>query len=173
MQAAWDELVRLKMRNISDRKASELMGIPLKTIYNWNRTPEFQSKLKKTRFEVFQRAEDLLGTATDVAQNIEKVKEDYASGGLRKIKQIMDESVSENLQLKAAIDLADRGSKTSKTKKVQQTNLSAVLTPEVLKLMVDTTRELIEYGQEIPAAPTDASIYLPVEDDVEPIIDAE
>jgi hypothetical protein len=60
--------------------------------------------------------------------------------------------------LRAAIALADRGTQTSKTKKIQTSALHAIITPEDLASMAQTAREIQMIGHPVPALELDTSM---------------
>jgi hypothetical protein len=169
-EVAWDELCRLRLRGIGMERCAELLGYHPLTIFKWLKHPMFKAKLAKTKAELKKDLERALTDGEDIPKNIEELKQKYSFRGLQKIHDLMATSEDERIQLKAAMDLADRGKDTSKTKKVEQKTWSAVLTPELLVQMAETAKEIQQFGRVIPAASTEGLIEENVGEDDEGLI---
>lgn len=165
-EVAWDELVRMRIRGMTIEECAHRLGYAHTTVERWMKKPAFQLKLSRTREQVFHLVEPKLEAMAEhaadiIEQRIEEVMERYSREGILKIRQVMHDSESEALQLKAAIDLADRGSRTSKTKKVQGAVGVSFLTPELLLKAAKVAREALEneaVGQVIEAVPLDETM---------------
>src|SRR5262249_3781225 len=150
-QLAWEELIRLQIRGTSQKQCAAKLGFHVNTIKKWHRNPEFKLKLKRTRDLVFQRTsatvEELQDRGLERFKNeIERLIEQYSLEAVVKIRELMHNSKHEWIQLKSAIDLADRGTKTAKTQKVQARAqiTHAYLTPELLAAAAKCAREILE-----------------------------
>lgn len=142
-EAAYDELVRLLIRGTSYAQCAELLGFHVNTIKKWIKKPEFDLKLRRTRALVYSETDVIPDkVAQQVMESVEKLIERGAEKAIVKITTLMEQSKNEHIQLKAAVDLADRDQRTSKTKKVQQINLNAFLTPELLVAAAAAARTL-------------------------------
>jgi len=176
-EVAWDELVRLRIRGLTLAECAQRLGYAGKTIHTWVNKPEFQLKLSRTRELVFHMVEPKLEAMAEhaadiIEQRIEEVMERYSKEGILKIRQVMHDSESEALQLKAAIDLADRGMRTSKTKKIQGAVGVSFLTPELLLKAAKVAREALEneeVGKIVEAVPLDETMNpdIPLEENTD------
>lgn len=93
------------------REAASLVGVTAQTISN--HTAKYQHPEAKMLIEEVDQA-----MARQV-YNTAALMEELSRRALRKIGSLMDNAHSEAIQLKAAIDLADRGRETSKVQKHQ------------------------------------------------------
>ena len=165
-EVAWDELVRLRIRGCSIKECAEQLGFGEFTIFKWLHKPAFELKLKRTREQIFNQVsptvETLAEHAIDVIEKrIEEVMERYSTEAILKIRQTMHDSENEGVALKAAIDLADRGQRTAKTKKVQGTVGVSFLTPELLMAAAKAARVIQEnesVGRVVLPLPLDESM---------------
>jgi hypothetical protein len=171
-EAAWDEMIKLRIRGATLRDCAEILGYYQGTIEKWNKMPEFQAKLAATRAQIFSksasnRIECIQQKAREKVNRVEELIDRYSVDAIRVINVKMRRSPDERIQLKAAMDLANRGSKTAKTKKVQQQNLHAIITPEMLASMAKTASEIQEFGHPIEPVELDASVIEPIDHDDE------
>src|SRR5262245_21193220 len=165
-EVAWDELVRLRIRGLTIMECAERLGYAHTTIERWMKKDAFKLKIARTREQIFNQVsptvESLADHAIDVIEKrIEEVMERYSTEAILKIRQTMHEADNESVRLKAAIDLADRGTRTAKTKKVQGTLGVSFLTPELLLKAAKVAREALENeeaGQVIEAVPLDETM---------------
>ena len=164
-------MIKLRLRGATHRQISKLLKVHENTIYAWNRKPEFKILYLKTRAQVFGQTQDLADQrARQVEKDIEEVMEEYSHKAIHTIDKLTRAS-DDRVKLRAAMDLADRGKKTAKTKKVQQTNLNVFVTPEALKAASQTARELMEFGMPIKPIELDASMVDEIDDSIEPDTD--
>ena len=160
---AWDELVRLRIRGLSIKECAGQLGFSRNTVEKWVLKDAFKVKLARTREQIFNQVSPTVETLAAQAVNaiearIEEIMERYSVEAVHKIRQVMHDAESEQTQLKAAIDLADRGMRTSKTKKVQGSVGVSFLTPELLLKAAKAAREALEHealGRVITAVPLD------------------
>lgn len=166
-EAAWDELVVLLIRNATQKQAADLLGFHPNTIKKWVADERFQLKLKRTRALIFAKTQDSVDKiVTEEVVNVKKLIEQHSTKAIQKIAGLMETSSSEAIQLKAAIDLADRGPDTSKTKKMMGVVGHAFLTPEVITAAAAAARALEEnqkVGRVIEAVALEPKMAEPVE----------
>ena len=158
---AWDELVKMIIRGVTLQEAAGVLGVHVQTIYKWTHNPAFKIKLARTRALVMEKSQCIVEeTAIRVTQEMESLQAMIARGSRKALETLIDklESQNEHIQVKAAVDLADRNPETSKTKKVQQTNLKAVITAEQLAVLARAAREIDEvHGVKGNVLPVEAS----------------
>src|SRR5215831_15794297 len=165
-EVAWDELVRLRIRGMTQEECAKALGYARATITRWEEQPAYKLKMSRTRELIFNqvspKVEALASHVADIIEErIEEVMERYSHEGIHKIRQTMHDSDNEAVALKAAIDLADRGMWTGKTKKVQGTVGVSFLTPELLLKAAKAAREAMEneaVGKVIEAVPLDETM---------------
>jgi hypothetical protein len=173
-EAAWNEMIKLRIRGATLRDCAEILGYYQGTIERWNKMPEFQAKLAATRAQIFgksasNRIERIQQKAREKVNRVEELIDRYSVDAIRVINVKMRRSQDEHIQLKAAIDLAERGSKTAKTKKMQQQNLHAIITPEMLASMAKTASEICDFGHPIEPVELDESVIEQIEHDDESV----
>jgi len=165
-EVAWDELVRLRIRGMTQEECAKALGYARATITRWEEQPAYKLKMSRTRELIFNKVEPKVEALAEhvadvVAERIEEVMERYSHEGIHKIRQTMHDSDNEAVALKAAIDLADRGTRTGKTKKLQGTVGVSFLTPELLLKAAKAAREALEneaLGRVIDAVPLDETM---------------
>jgi predicted DNA-binding protein (UPF0251 family) len=171
-----DELVKLRLRGLTAKQCGEKLGVSYRTIEEWMKRSEWKARFLKTKAETFAKLapseeldRDQMKGRADII-NVELLLKDLiAESSLKAVRQILE--VMENketplaLKLKAAIDLADRGPHSQKTKKVQQTSVGLLLTPQALAHASATAREILEFNHPIDAVDIDASDLTDDEDE--------
>ena len=165
-EVAWDELVRLRIRGMTQEECAKALGYARATITRWEEQPAYKLKMSRTRELIFNKVEPKVEALAEhvadiIEERIEEVMERYSHEGIHKIRQTMHDSDNEAVALKAAIDLADRGTRTGKTKKVQGTVGVSFLTPELLLRAAKAAREALEneaMGRVIDAVPLDETM---------------
>lgn len=168
-QSAWDELCRLLIRGATQKQAAELLGFHVQTIKKWVANAEFKLKLQRTRALIFEKTKDVVASEVKaITEDVVALRENLAVKGLKTIGTIMDDKkTATGIKLKAAIELADRGTDTSKTKKIQQAHLHALITPENLMVASKAAQEMLEdfaVGRHVEAIELEPSLALPLED---------
>ncbi len=143
--AAWEEAIRLKIRGATDIQVADILGVRVKTLQRWKQQPEFTLRMMRTKKAIFDGTMNITNEkAMAAVENVEKLIEEYSTKAIHRIAEKMEKAENEGLQLKAAIDLADRGTRTSKTKKVASTHLHAFLTPELLREAARVAKDMLE-----------------------------
>jgi len=146
-EAAWKELIRMCIRGCTIKQAALALQVHPSTIWKWRKDPDFRIKLARTRALIIEKAQlaDDLGESPDqvAKMDIEQIIEKASMRALEKLIEKL-ESPNEHIQLKAAIDLADRNPKMSKTKKIQGIHAHAIMTPQQLALIARAAREAVE-----------------------------
>lgn len=157
----WNELIRMCIRGVSLKKAATALGVNISTVFKWRHDPEFKLKLARTRALIIEKAQLAQDVGVDPSKvsnlSIEEIVEKASVRALEKLIEKL-ESPNEHIQLKAAIDLADRNPKISKTKKVQSSHVHAIMTPQQLALIARAAREVtedFEVGKTIEAVPVE------------------
>ena len=107
--------------------------------------------------------------AAEKLEHIDQLIDRYSVDAVRVINVKMRRSKNERVQLMAAKDLADRGTKTAKTKKVQQMNLHAILTPEQLASMAKTAAEIRDFGHPIEPVELQEHVVIPDGREADPL----
>jgi hypothetical protein len=170
-KAVWEEMVKLRIRGATLKDCADILGYRQQTVETWNKLPEFQAMLAATRAAIFgnrKPANSIERVQARARENLERVEElidRYSVDAIRVINVKMRRSPDERIQLRAAMDLANRGSRTAKTKRVQQQNIHAILTPELLVQMAKTAREIQEFGHAIKPVELDEHVVSPREID--------
>jgi len=165
-EVAWDELVRLRIRGMTQEECAKTLGYARATITRWEEQPAYKLKMSRTRELIFNKVEPKVEALAEhvadiIEQRIEEIMERYSMEAVHKIRQVMHDAESDAVALKAAIDLADRGTRTGKTKKVQGTVGVSFLTPELLLKAAKAAREAMEneaVGRAIEAVPLDETM---------------
>lgn len=161
-----DEMIRLDIQGVPISKMTVQLGVHPNTLYRWQRTAEYKLKMQRTKKVLVERTTEqaIIHTAgvraEEAVANIEKLIEQYAESAIHKIAKKMD-SENEHIGLKAAIDLADRDPRTSKTKKIQASHVHAFLTPQLLVDAAKAAREIEEtaqFGAPVEALEIDAQL---------------
>jgi hypothetical protein len=144
-------IIEMLIRGASKVKIAKWMNISTFTLNKWIKSPEFQLRYAKARAELFgDHAPHVHIRAAEAIVDIEKLIAQYAEKAVQKIYRMMeDQTAPQALQLKAAQDLADRSTKTSKTKKVQQAHVHTIISPEDLAAIAQTAREIQLIGKPI------------------------
>lgn len=172
-RAAWDALIKLRLRNVSLNECAKQLGFHVNTIEKWVAKPEWKARFIKSRAELYGQMQSAIDDTGRVAvMNVEQTIKRYSIEALDKIYALMTDVrnnadvPSRRLALKAAIDLADRGPETSKVKKIQSAHLHAMLSPEMLAASSQAAREIGQYGKPIqPVELNTADLQEMIEDE--------
>lgn len=133
-----EEILRLLLVNKSTRDIATEMMCHITTIRDYIRDPEFQAQLKAQNYAIWARVDEEITLSR--MSKVQRIVE-LGDEALEVIQNCM-RSDDERVALKAAVDVLDRNTETSRHAKVDTTTRTIVIDAEKLMLAARTANEI-------------------------------